>query len=176
MKHISVILVSLLLISACNNEDKETGTAEAITETSTPALAESKPASMPSFAMMNSRNETLNLESFKGKKVLVNLWATWCGPCRAEIPSIQQLAAKTNPDKVAIVMLSLDDDFETAKDFASKTKMNLPVYFPAGQLPILFTVEAIPTTFIFNEKGELIHRQVGADNYDSPAYIEMLTK
>lgn len=176
MKHISIILAGLLLVTACNNADKETGIAEASTETSTPAPAESKPASMPSFAMMNSRSETVNLESFKGKKVLVNLWATWCGPCRAEIPSIQQLVAKTNPDKVAIVMLSLDDDFETAKDFASKTKMNLPVYFPAGQLPILFTVEAIPTTFIFNEKGELIHRQVGADNYDSPAYIEMLNK
>ena len=176
MKKFSIIVLSLVLFAACNNADKETSISKTATETSTPPVTESRPAPMPSFAMMNSRNETVNLESFKGKKVLVNLWATWCGPCRAEIPSIQQLVAKTNPDKVAIVMLSLDDDFETAKDFASKTKMNLPVYFPAGQLPILFTVEAIPTTFIFNEKGELIHRQVGADNYDSPAYIELLNK
>lgn len=176
MRQSSIILLSLVFLAACNNGDKETGTPETAIETSPPGTTESRPAPMPSFAMMNSRDETVNLESFKGKKVLVNLWATWCGPCRAEIPSIQQLVAKTNPDKVAIVMLSLDDDFETAKDFASKTKMNLPVYFPAGQLPTLFTVEAIPTTFIFNEKGELIHRQVGADNYDSPAYIEMLNK
>lgn len=172
MKYTFVLLFSLALTAGCNNAGKESTTAEASTQSA--RVPEKKPAPLPSFAIMNSRNETVNLESFKGKKLFVNLWATWCGPCRAEIPSIQQLAAKTNPDKVAIIMLSLDDDFATAKDFAAATNMNLPVYFPAGQLPTLFTVEAIPTTFIFNEKGELIHRQVGADNYNAPEYAELL--
>lgn len=179
MKYLLVTSVSVLLLAACGNEgDKKESTGETKTETSgQPAPAAPVPASigdLPSFQLVNATNEFQNLADLKGKKLFVNLWATWCGPCRAEIPSIRKLAAKTDPARTAFIMLSLDDDFETAKAFAQKTKMGLPVYYPAGNLPALFNVQSIPSTFIFNEKGELIHQQTGAINYDTKEFEEML--
>ena len=73
-------------------------------------------------------------------------------------------------------MLSLDNNFETAKQFAAKTKLDIPIYYPAANLPALFNVEGIPVTFIFNEKGELIHRQEGATDYNTNHFTEMLNK
>jgi hypothetical protein len=72
-------------------------------------------------------------------------------------------------------MLSLDNNFETAKKFAAKTKMNLPFFYPAANLPELFNVQGIPATFIFNEKGELIHRQDGAADYNTNYYLDLLS-
>jgi len=136
-------------------------------------VATASPA-LPAFPMLNAGNQVINLSQFKGKKVFVNLWATWCPPCRAEIPSIERLGAKTDKSKVEFVMLSLDDNFEKAKLFAVKNNMKLPVYYPAGNMPPLFSVDGIPVTFIFNEKGELIYQQVGSANYDTKVFSDML--
>ncbi|MGZ8510692.1 MAG: TlpA family protein disulfide reductase, partial [Chitinophagaceae bacterium] len=73
-------------------------------------------------------------------------------------------------------MLSLDNNFETAKQFAAKTQLDIPIYYPAGNLPALFNVESIPVTFIFNEKGELVHRQEGTADYNTNFFAEMLNK
>lgn len=142
------------------------------TEPPAPAVA----SALPSLQMINTDNQSFDLSQFKGKKVFVNLWATWCPPCRAEIPSIERLASKTERAKVEFVMLSLDDDFVKAKIYAANNKMKLPVYYPTGNLPQLFNVEGIPTTFIFNEKGEIIYEHTGGLDYDTKEFAEMLNK
>lgn len=178
MKKLLVSIFTIIVLTGCGNEkeNKETAVETKIESSSPPAAADPVPSvsDLPSFQVVNATNQFQNLADLKGKKIFVNLWATWCGPCRAEIPSIRQLAAKTDPAKTAFIMLSLDDDFETAKAFANKTKMGLPVYYPAGNLPALFNVQSIPSTFIFNEKGELIHQQTGTLNYDTKEFEEML--
>jgi thiol-disulfide isomerase/thioredoxin len=131
---------------------------------------------MPDLQLLDSKDQTVELSSLKGKKLFVNLWATWCPPCRAEIPSIERLAAKTDKNKAAFVMLSLDDNFSKAKSYASKNRMTLPVYYPAENLPALFSVNAIPVTFIFDENGELLYQLAGSADYDTPAFVHMLNK
>jgi thiol-disulfide isomerase/thioredoxin len=131
---------------------------------------------LPAFRMTSASGEAVDLSSFKGKRVFVNLWATWCGPCRREIPSIEALAAKVNSEQAIFVMLSLDENFEVAKEFAEKEEMKVPVYYPAEKLPDLFDVDGIPATFIFDEDGNLVKENMGADNYDTPEYLRMLTK
>lgn len=71
-------------------------------------------------------------------------------------------------------MLSLDDDFETAKKFAASNVFKLPMYFPAQNMPELFNVQGIPATFIFDENGALIKQNMGAENYDTDAYRQIL--
>ena len=112
-------------------------------------------ATLPNFSITDANGKTVNLSSFKGKKVFVNFWATWCPPCRSEIPSIQKLYSKVDKEKTVFILLSLDDNFDIAKKYAASKKMDLPVYYPAENLPSLFNITSIPTTFIFNEKGEL---------------------
>jgi thioredoxin-related protein len=70
-------------------------------------------------------------------------------------------------------MLSLDNDFEKAVKFAAKNKMVTPVYYPAENLPALFNVQGIPATFIFDEKGNLVTRIEGGDDYDTDKYLNL---
>lgn len=140
----------------------------------TPAPAQATASALPSFRMRNGRGEIVDLAQFRGKKVFVNLWATWCPPCRAEIPSIESLGTKTDPGKVEFVMLSLDDNFDKAKTYAANNNMKLPVYYPASDLPQLFVTDGIPMTVIFNEKGEILFNEVGSANYDTKRFQDML--
>jgi thiol-disulfide isomerase/thioredoxin len=182
MKYLFVSVFLLGLLAGCRNSR----TAEPAIRDPQPVVTEQQvtpvqpvaPSTitsvLPAFRMLGSNNQVVDLTQFKGKKVFVNLWATWCPPCRAEIPSIERLAAKTDRSKAEFVMLSLDDNFEKARSFAVKNNMKLPVYYPAGNLPALFEVDGIPVTFIFNEKGEIIYQQTGAANYDSMKFLNML--
>ncbi len=131
---------------------------------------------LPAFAMTDANGNAVDLSSFKGKKVFVNLWATWCPPCRAEMPSIEELAAKVAGENTVFVMLSLDDNFEVAKKYAKTKNLKVPVYYPAENLPALFKTDGIPVTFIFNETGELVMRNMGSDDYNRDVYIKLLKK
>lgn len=135
-----------------------------------------QPKMLPSFAMIDAQGNTVQLESFKGRKVFVNLWATWCPPCRAEMPSIEELYSKTDKEKAVFIMLSLDDNFDKAKNYAVKQNMQAPIYYPAQNLPELLNTESIPATYIFNENGELVKHNIGTDDYSKDEYVTLLNK
>lgn len=177
IKSITFLGITAILFAACSNtsKDKNPDTDSSLTTTvNAPAanVADKTPQMLPSFQVTSVDGKTINLADLKGKKVFVNLWATWCPPCRAEIPSIERLSKKT--PNVTYVMLSLDQSFALAKAYAKANKINLPVYYPAGNLPDMFNTEGIPATFIFNENGELIKANMGAEDYNTPAYLQML--
>ncbi|MEI9910272.1 MAG: TlpA disulfide reductase family protein [Bacteroidota bacterium] len=176
MKYLLLSFASLSFFAACNNNSVTENNTGKVAETATIQSAAPPAPSLPSFSIVNDKGQVLDLAQYKGKSVFVNLWATWCAPCRAEIPSIQKLYAKTDKNKAVFVMLSLDNDFETAKQFAEKTKLGLPIYYPASNLPTVFNVTGIPATFIFNEKGELIHHQDGAADYDTKHFSDLLNQ
>jgi thiol-disulfide isomerase/thioredoxin len=168
---ITIFTVAIISCSSADNEVKktssETNEAKQIIETNEVAM-------LPSFKITDVDGNVVDLQTLKGKKVFVNLWATWCPPCRAEMPSIKKLYTKLDTAKVMFIMLSLDDEFEKAKRYANKNNLNLPVYYPTESLPLLFKTQGIPATFIFNEKGELIRQNMGADNYNTDEYLQLL--
>ena len=116
------------------------------------------------------------MNQFKGKTIFLNLWATWCGPCRIEMPSIQKLYDKVDHDKIAFVMLSLDraEDKEKVEKFVTDKKHNFPVYRPAGALPELLNVPSIPTTFVITPDGKVASKKVGTANYDTEEFKKFL--
>lgn len=158
------------VLVACNNKPKETADAQQVT----PLAVVKSTGDLPSFDIRDVNDKTVNLSSFAGKKVFVNLWASWCPPCKAELPSIEKLYNSVNKDKAVFVMISLDDNYLAGKNFLTRNNPALPFYYPAGQLPALFNVEGIPATFIFDETGKLIHRQDGMSKYDTDEFIQML--
>lgn len=171
--------VLMTTLAACSNQQitNEATPPEVVQQTvaENNAITDaSNSASLPSFTVQDVNGNGVNLNSFKGKKVFVNLWASWCPPCRAEMPSIEKLYQSVDSSKVAFVMLALDNDFEQSKQFIKKQGLNLPVYYPTENLPQLFNVQGIPATFIFNEQGELIQRIDGGDDYDTDRYRELL--
>lgn len=129
---------------------------------------------LPSFNVHDANGQVINLQTLKGKKVFVNLWASWCPPCKREMPSIEKLYRSVDSNKVAFVLVSLDDRFEKAKQYIKSKKLHLPIYYPAQGLPELFYVQGIPATFIFNEKAELIKRIDGGEDYDTELYRKLL--
>jgi len=76
-------------------------------------------------------------------------------------------------EKAQFVLLSLDDNFDVAKKYVQEKKLNLPIYYPAGDMPRLFAVNGIPTTFIFDEAGTLIAQREGSEDYNTAAYRKL---
>lgn len=168
---LTILAGSMFSILACSNNvtSKDQASMEDIHANTAKSTKE-----LPSFKIYDVNGNIVDTKSLMGKKVFVNLWATWCPPCRAEIPSIVKLSKAVDTSKVAFVMLSLDNNFDKAKKYFEAKKYPLPVYYPAEELPALFNVQGIPTTFIFNEQGELLQQVDGGDNYNTSNYKKML--
>ncbi len=171
--YLFVFMLLLATTFSCNVPGSQT--VQDTTDTST-SVADPVPAvvSIPAFKIVDQKKRMFNLLDFKGKKIFVNLWATWCPPCREEIPSIEKLYAAADTAKVAFILLSLDERAELAADFTTKNHLTIPVYYPAENLPAVFNVQNIPSTFIFDEKGNLIKRIEGSDDYNAPQYHALL--
>lgn len=117
-----------------------------------------------------------NLRQFKGKAVLVNLWASWCPPCLAEMPGLQALYQKTDTAKVAFVLISLDANPNKARALLKRKGYTLPVYFPAAPLPAPFDSPSIPSTVVLTPSGRLADRHDGMADYDTPEFRAALEK
>ena len=117
----------------------------------------------------------VELSTLKGKVVFLNQWATWCPPCRAEMPAIEKLYQSVDTNKVAFVMLSLDEDPQKAVQLVQQKGFTFPVYVPAGLLPDAFSPQAIPTTLVLDPAGQIAQRIEGMANYDTDEFRQYLT-
>ena len=142
-----------------------------------PVVATSGPAAYPhDLPLRTLDGKTVNLSDLKGKVVFVNLWASWCPPCVAEMPGIYALYKKVDPKKVAFVMLSLDENPAKAQAFMTRRGYTFPVYFPAGPLVAPFDSQSIPSTVILNPNGQVAARHDGMAEYDTPEFKASLEK
>jgi len=128
------------------------------------------------FSVKDLKGNTVSLESLKGKVIFINLWATWCGPCRAEMPTIQKLYNEIDHDKIAFVMLSLDKEGDEQKviNYIEKKEFTFPVYTRLSPLPSLLKVPSIPTTFVISKDGYVISQNVGTTNFNTKKFKNFL--
>jgi thiol-disulfide isomerase/thioredoxin len=118
--------------------------------------------SAPTDAVMGANNTSIRLTDFKGKVVLVNFWATWCGPCRMEIPDLVKLQAKYAAKGFTVVGISQDNELGKALDFAKNNQMDYPIALGTPELKQSFGgVEAIPATFLIDRDGKIAWSIVG---------------
>jgi thiol-disulfide isomerase/thioredoxin len=120
-----------------------------------------KPGSpFPDFNEKDLQGNALSISKYKGKVVLVDFWATWCGPCVAELPEIQSAYNKYHNKGFEIVGISLDDDEGALEKFVKLKKMPWPQYFEGkrfdGKLPVKYGVNATPTTYLIDRNGKII--------------------
>lgn len=127
------------------------------------------------FKMVDLDGKTVAFESLQGQVIFLNIWATWCPPCIAEMPNIQKLYDKVGSDKIAFVMLSVDEGGRAkVKKFIDRKGYTFPVYLPASQFPQEFYSNAIPTTFIISPEGKIVAKQEGMAEYDTKEVREYL--
>jgi len=115
-----------------------------------------------------------SLLDFQGKVIFMNIWATWCPPCIAEMPDIHDLYQEMKNDDIVFVMLSVDDDLQKAISFVDKKGFEFPVYQLAGPMPVAFESSAIPTTFVISPEGKIVVRKSGMAKYNSQKFREYL--
>ena len=144
MKHLfTIIIAAIVFVSAIS--------------------AQSKPTKAPNFKLKTYDGKVISLDKFKGKVVLVNFWATWCPPCRAEIPDFLKVYKKYKSKGFEIVGIALDETgWSDVKPFMENMKINYPIVLGDQQTVMLYGgIEAIPTTFIVDKKGNIIDRHIG---------------
>lgn len=114
-----------------------------------------------SFKLTKLDGSKLDLATLRGKVIVFNFWATWCGPCLTEMPLVEKTMTKYKDDKdVVFLAVSTDEDRELVPPHLKQYKINLPVAY-ADSLNEFFTVTSIPTTIILDRKGELAFRMAG---------------
>jgi thiol-disulfide isomerase/thioredoxin len=120
------------------------------------------PATIAPFDVRDIDGRQLSSADWRGKVVYINFWATWCGPCRAEIPALVALQDKYR-DRLIVIGVSEDEGpLDVVKQFAAAQKMNYPIVMLTPELAQLFAgVGAIPTTFVLDRESRLVQKHVG---------------
>jgi thiol-disulfide isomerase/thioredoxin len=101
------------------------------------------------------------LHQAKGKVVVINFFASWCPPCREEIPGLMRLRKRYSQDQVVFLGLSVDQDMRDIKDFLAKTPLNYPVYLADPVLAHMYSVSAIPHNTVYDKAGRIVGNQPG---------------
>jgi thiol-disulfide isomerase/thioredoxin len=128
------------------------------------------------FMVKDLTGKTVEVNRFKGKVIFLNIWATWCGPCRAEMGSIQQLYSKVNKKDIEFIMLSVDQPGQLQKvsNYVAGNQFSFPVFMPHGKLPEQLNVPSIPTTFVISKDGKIVAKKIGSTNFDTPEFKRYL--
>ncbi len=118
----------------------------------------------PNFSLKTADGKTVELKQLQGKVVIVNFWATWCGPCRREIPGMMKVYDKYKAKGFEIVGISLDrGGWDDVKPWLTKNPINYPIVIGDGALADAYGgIEGIPTTFVVDRKGNILSKHVGS--------------
>ncbi|MDR2588878.1 MAG: TlpA family protein disulfide reductase [Spirochaetales bacterium] len=129
-----------------------------------------KPVSAKDFSLPLLGGGNRSLSSLKGKIVLLNFWATWCPPCREEMPSMETLYNKFKNEGLEFLTVTVDskDAEEEVKAFMRSLRLSFPVALdPPGKVFALYNVRSIPTTYIVDRNGNIVAGAVGSRNWNS---------
>jgi cytochrome c biogenesis protein CcmG/thiol:disulfide interchange protein DsbE len=145
----------VVLAVSCSVESRSEDTVSAAN------IEERKPA--PDFTLKDGEGRKVSLSDFRGKVVLLNFWATWCGPCKIEMPWFIEFQRKYKDRGFSVVAVSLDEEgWDVVKPFAEEMKFNFPVLLGNDELAERFGgIQALPTTLIIDKEGRIYSNHMG---------------
>lgn len=127
------------------------------------------------FHFMNEDGVIKSLGDFKGNVIFLNIWATWCPPCIAEMPSIHSLYNHfKEDDNISFVLVSMDDDFEKARLFMEKRGYDLPIYHFRTKARETYESTVIPTTYVISPESKIVLEKRGLAKYDTDEFKTFL--
>ena len=121
------------------------------------------------FSFKDADGKKVSLSQFKGKVIVLDFWATWCVPCKAEIPGFIELQKKYGRQGLQIIGLSVDDSQSMAKKYSDEMKMNYPILLADGKEDILRAydpIRSIPVSIIIDREGRIVSRHLGIASMD----------
>ena len=137
------------------------------------------PKKLEEINFQNIGNETINLNKFKNSLIVINFWATWCAPCKEEMPSLNRLQVNPIFDSLKVIPINVGrDQIEKSENFYKELKINnLKIYFDKDvELAKKFLLRGLPTTVFVNKQGEEFARVIGFVNFDDKNIIKWLKK
>ncbi|MDR2019959.1 MAG: redoxin domain-containing protein [Treponema sp.] len=127
-----------------------------------------RPAAAPDFSLPLIDGTNLRLADLKGKAVFLNFWASWCGPCRAEMPSMEALYRRYRNRGLEILAVNVQEDRKTASAFMNQFGLSFPAALDGGGISGRYGITAFPTTYIIDREGFIVSRIVGSIDWDTP--------
>jgi len=130
----------------------------------------------PNFCLEGLKGKKWELKNFKGKVVFLNFWATWCGPCKEEMPSMEALYQQFKEKDFVFLTISVDyEGRRPVKEFIEKHRYTFPVLLdPRCEILDLYKAKGIPTTIVIDKNGRMIGKAVGPKNWTSPEVLSLL--
>jgi peroxiredoxin len=129
------------------------------------------------FTLSDLSGKKVSLSSFKGKLVFLNFWATWCPPCRGEMPSMERLYQKLKGQGLAILAVDLQEDAKSVQKFVAEHKLTFPILLDTdGKVGATYGARSIPTTYIIGRDGSALGGTIGGREWDSPEMIAFFTR
>jgi thiol-disulfide isomerase/thioredoxin len=128
-----------------------------------------------SFLFTNAEGKTTSTNGLKGKVVFINFWASWCPPCRAEMPSVVALYKQLqNDDRFVFLFMNEDEDKTKAIQYLEKNHFTIPLYNRSGEVPNEIFSGTLPTTIVINKDGKVVLKHQGMAGYNTEAFMKQL--
>ncbi|AZA98208.1 TlpA family protein disulfide reductase [Chryseobacterium joostei] len=127
------------------------------------------------FTIKDEMGTVTSVSKLKGKVVFINFWASWCPPCRAEFPSIQQFYEKYRSNSnMAFLTINLDDDLALGKSYLKEKGFTVPFLTPAGSIPKEIYGGSLPTTVVLDKNGEIRFHHTGLADYSKASFYDQI--
>lgn len=131
----------------------------------------------PDFSLRDLRGNAVRLSDFRGKIIFLNLWATWCPPCREEMPSMERLYRRFKGQDFAMLAVSEDTDPAVVRGFVSEMALSFPVLLDTdGKLPSRYGVTGYPETFVIDRDGNVIQHFIGPEDWESATSLRFFSE
>jgi len=160
-----IFIISLFLLIAMG-PSLPGDTADGISPLNSDKIINSK---APDITLKDLNGKTVSLSAVKGKVVLLNFFATWCPPCRAEMPALNKLYHALKPRGLEIIAVSTDRSINDIKDFLGKNRVDFPILFDADRIAAKqYRVFSMPTTFLIDRNGMIVEKFYGEYDWTEP--------
>ena len=156
------LVLLIVWVGGCSHSGSETNLAEPF----------------PSLALSSLDRRPIDFANFRGRVLVLNVWATWCKPCRKELPSLQTLAQLLDPKRFAVVLLSVDDDDHVAREYLRDKNIQLETAWdPAGGVVLpLLQIDRFPYTFVVSGAGAIVARIPGERVWHTQKMVQQLER
>ena len=129
----------------------------------------------PDFTLKSLEGENLRLKEYQGQVVLINFWASWCGPCRQEMPLLDRIHQRYQDAGFAVLGINVEGEIEPAERIAKKTKVTFPILIDEGQrVSETYNLEAMPSTIVVDRDGVVRYIHRGYKPGDEAKYLEVV--
>jgi thiol-disulfide isomerase/thioredoxin len=140
-----------------------------------PAVAAAPTGPAPQFTLPSKAGGNVSLAQYKGQVVMLNFWASWCGPCRQEMPLLEDIYKKYNKLGFTLIGVNVEPDSNAANNWLKQTPVSFPVlYDKDSKVSEMFAVAGMPTTVIIDRKGNLRYRHVSYKPGDEGEYLNTI--